>query len=279
MIKALATDLDGTLFYPKRKMRLLRSKNKKFLKEFHEQGNQIILVTGRNKDVASKVAKSINNDNIIIIGCNGGFVAKGNETVIKNPIDHKDARTLFDLLCKDKKVKSILIFTDKHNIILDDTPLNPLYRLIGYIGMNAQGVYTEKFIRGRKYVYEMLDDETEQIYKIMPWYGIGIHGDDYARDASIAYKQSVGDSFEVLWSWDAVEFVKKGINKAVILKDILRELNIREEDTYVVGDSGNDVPLFHNFENSFVMSHASEEVKKEAKNVVDSVADLKDFIK
>ena len=277
MIKALATDLDGTLFYPKRKMRLMRSKNKKFLIEFGSAGNQIILVTGRNNDVSSKVAKTIENDNVIVIGCNGGFVKKGNDTLIENPIEHSRARVLFDLLCKDKKVKSILIFTDKHNIILDDTPLNPLYRLVGLIGMKAQGVYNEKFVRGRKAVYDLLDNEEEKIYKIMPWYGLGPHGDEYARLASIAYKQSVGDMFEIAWTADAVEFMKKGVNKAAILKRILQDLNIKEENTYVVGDSGNDISLFHNFENSFVMSHAPEEVKKEAKYIVESVADLKDY--
>ena len=57
MIKALATDLDGTLFYPKRKLRLMRSKNVRFLKKLISQGKKVILVTGRNRLVSSKVAE------------------------------------------------------------------------------------------------------------------------------------------------------------------------------------------------------------------------------
>ena len=43
MIKAIATDLDGTLFYPKRKIRLLKTKNRKFLKKLDENDIEIVL--------------------------------------------------------------------------------------------------------------------------------------------------------------------------------------------------------------------------------------------
>ena len=47
MIKVLATDLDGTLFYPKRKISLISGKNKKFLRKFVKEGKKVILVTAK----------------------------------------------------------------------------------------------------------------------------------------------------------------------------------------------------------------------------------------
>ena len=74
-----------------------------------------------------------------------------------------------------------------------------------------------------------------------------------------------------------MEFVRKGVTKANVLKQILRESAIKDDEIMVVGDSGNDISMFRSFENSYVMKHAPEEVKKEAKFVVESVADLKKY--
>ena len=279
MIKALATDLDGTLFYPKRKLRLMRSKNVRFLKKLISQGKKVILVTGRNRLVSSKVAEKLNTDDITIIGCNGSFVADGKEVFIDNPIDHEDAKILYNLLCEDKEVKTLLIFTDKENMIVQGVHMNFIYQLIGMIGMKAQGVYNERFGYGKKKVLKILDDKDTKIYKIMPWFGLSKKGDELARLASLRYQKSVGDKFEIAWSKDAVEFVKKGVNKAVVLKEVLNHYHIKEDEVMVVGDSGNDVPLFINFPNSFVMKQAPEEVKEKAKYVVESVADLEAYCK
>lgn len=176
MIKALATDLDGTLFYPKRKLRLMQSANKKFLREFIASGKKLILVTGRNKFVSSKVAANLDTDDLIIIGCNGGFVVDKGKTILENEIDIHHAKELHELLLKDKKVKSILIFTNKYNIVLDDSPLNRFERLIGSIGMKMQGVYNEPYVRGKDKIDEIFNDESIKIYKIMPWYGLHING-------------------------------------------------------------------------------------------------------
>ena len=44
MIRAIATDLDGTLFYPKRRFRLISTANRQFIKNASAEGKEIILV-------------------------------------------------------------------------------------------------------------------------------------------------------------------------------------------------------------------------------------------
>ena len=127
-------------------------------------------------------------------------------------------------------------------------------------------------MQAKKARIKILDDKDTKIYKIMPWFGLSKKGDELARLASLRYQKSVGDKFEIAWSKDAVEFVKKGVNKAVVLKEVLNHYHIKEDEVMVVGDSGNDVPLFINFPNSFVMKQAPEEVKEKAvKNMCDSL--------
>lgn len=279
MIKALATDLDGTLFYPKRKVRLMRSKNKRFLKEFIENGKKVILVTGRNMSVSKKVAAALETNKMTIIGCNGSFVIEGDNLIMENPIPSNDAVELYRMLKKDKKINSILIFTNKYNILLDDQPLNFFFKIVGAVGMKAQGVYNESFKLVKKNMEKYLQEEDVRVYKIMPWYGLNIKGKQVAYEASLEYQKSVGDKFDISWSKDAVEFVKYGVNKAVILEQVIKSENITKDEIVVIGDSGNDISMFNAFPNSFVMKHSPDEVKKHAKHVVESVADLKEYCK
>jgi Cof subfamily protein (haloacid dehalogenase superfamily) len=279
MIKAIATDLDGTLFYPKRKLRLLKGKNTRFLKSVISEGKKLILVTGRNKHVSSKVAKRVGSNDLLIIGCNGALILDNGAVIDEHPISLDKAKELCQLLDQDKRVKSILVFTDKHNLIVDDSHLNPFVAFIGRIGMKMQGVYNEPYVIGKKKFDKMFDDKDLKIYKIMPWFGIGKKGEEIARVASIEYEKSVGDFFEVAWSGTAVEFATKGVTKAIGLNFILSKYGIKSDEVLVAGDSGNDIPLFENFEHSFVMSHAPEEVKCKAKHVINRVADLEEYCK
>ncbi|MBE6132849.1 MAG: HAD family phosphatase [Erysipelotrichaceae bacterium] len=276
MVKAIATDLDGTLFYPKRKIRLMRGVNRRFLSEFVSQGKKLILVTGRNKHVSSKVGKRIKSNELTIIGCNGALIVQNGKVIEEHPIELNKAKELVDLLRKDKNVKSILIFTDKHNIIVDDLNANFLFKIIGSLGMKLQGVYNEPTVFGAKKVDKALNDPSVKFYKIMPWFGIR-NGEEKARLASLKYQESVGDSFEISWSSDAVEFGAKGVNKANSLEKIISSFGIDKEEVLVSGDSGNDVVLFEKFPNSFVMSHAPVEVKAKAKYEIEVVADLKKY--
>ena len=57
MIKVIATDLDGTLFYPKKRLRLIPKKNKEFLTRFASNGGKVVVVSSRGFNFASKLEK------------------------------------------------------------------------------------------------------------------------------------------------------------------------------------------------------------------------------
>ena len=73
MIKLLATDLDGTLFFPKRRTHLIPSRNKKFLRKFVAQGGKVVLVSSRGDAFLDRTVKRIGVP-IDYIGTDGTLV-------------------------------------------------------------------------------------------------------------------------------------------------------------------------------------------------------------
>ena len=62
MAKILVTDLDGTLFYPKKKLGLIGKENLAFLREWIDSGNKLVLASGRNYKDADKILKKIGRE-------------------------------------------------------------------------------------------------------------------------------------------------------------------------------------------------------------------------
>ena len=113
---------------------------------------------------------------------------------------------------------------------------------------------------------------------MMAVYGVGKKKIEVARVQREKFNNAYGTLFEIFWSKEAIEFMKKGVNKAEALTKLLEELKIEKNAVAVVGDSGNDVPMFEVFENSFAMAQAPEEVKMKAKTEVKGVYCIKDHL-
>ena len=116
MIKLIATDLDGTLFYPKKKIKLLIKKNIKFLKNYIESGNRVILVSGRNFHIVERIKRKLKN-NVDMLACNGSALYKDGEVIEDSPMSHDDVKRLYEDNLENKNIISWIYMTDKHNMI------------------------------------------------------------------------------------------------------------------------------------------------------------------
>lgn len=280
MIRAIATDLDGTLFYPKRRFRLISTANRQFVRNASQAGKEIVLVTGRNIFVPEKVKSlfALKKD-ISVVACNGARVVYQNQVISERPIEQSKALKLYEELVTHKDVKTIMIFSNSEYMHVNANGLTPLMKLIGIIGMSLQGAYFEPFKFGKKKTIQHLLDPLSKVYKIMPWFGLGQKGVDTARKVFDEFQEKYGNDYELWFSGSAIEIMEKGTNKAHALKELLKIQGINEDEVAVVGDSGNDIPLFENFENSFVMGQAPDEVKEKAKVSLKSFDDLANYIK
>ncbi len=277
MIQTLATDLDGTLFYPKRVFRILTSKNRKFLIRFLNSGRKLILVSGRNYPIAKKIEKKLNHP-VSMIACNGAVLYQDGEVVEEHYLSKEEVRNLYETTKKDKKLKIWLFMTNTQPLIITMRKINPIFRFIATLIMKMQFQYSERYVIGDKQLEKYLNDEDCHFYKVMPCYGFTKKAHERARAQTEEYTKTLGDSYEVLWSSNSIEFMKKDVNKANALKKLLTMLKLEETETAVVGDSGNDLPLFAAFDQSYCMENAPKEVKENAKATIKAVSDLEDKI-
>ena len=62
MSKLLAVDLDGTLFYPKKLTRCISKKNVKFLRNWIDAGNRVVLISSRSFEFVKNLQKEIGRE-------------------------------------------------------------------------------------------------------------------------------------------------------------------------------------------------------------------------
>lgn len=70
-----------------------------------------------------------------------------------------------------------------------------------------------------------------------------------------------------------IEYVKKGHSKAEGMERFLKGLHVPKEETFAIGDSENDLPMFEIAGTTICMGDGLEEVKKKADYVTDAVLD------
>ena len=182
---------------------------------------------------------------------------------------------------KNKYADNIVAWVFMSNLyplVLVPVRLNLFTRIGVLFYMRTQFFYRDKLSYGEKKLYKLFNNDKVRIYKMMPVYGVGKKKIDVARKEYDKFLDAYGTEFEILWSRESIEFMKKGVNKANALKKFIDVLKINSDEVAVAGDSGNDIPLFENFSNSYVMKHAPEEVKSKAKVQIDGVYCINDYV-
>lgn len=277
MIKLIATDLDGTLLYPKKKLKLIIKKNIEFLQDYINDGNRVVVVSGRNFPIAKRLMKKLKT-RIDMIACNGSAIFEDGKIVSEYPISYENIIKIYQENINNKDIISWIFMTDKSNMIIVPNKKNIFFHLGYRLGMILQFKYQGNYLFGEKYFLEMLKNKEEKIYKAMCIYGLGKKGVEKATKFLPIMNEKYGNTFEIVQSHESLEFMNKGINKASGLLEYIDNNNININEVAVVGDSGNDVPLFEIFPHSFVMMQARKEVKNKANTIINGVYEIKEYL-
>lgn len=266
-------DLDGSLMYnPQTKDNevFIPQVNVEALKKLSKFKHlDFGIASGRIASVSQKILD--NHDfNAWIIGENGGtLVNTSGEYMFKKRISpqiYSDLITFaidnnfhFEAYTDDK------IFLNQseenYSIFLED------------IARKMEGILEINYCNEHKY----LEDEIENInhFSFVP----------YENQSNVETIKNFLNKYDnhidyVHSSIDIIDTTPKNIDKILALKEFLKLNNIDKNDVYYLGDGFNDYETLKYFDNSIVMNHAHETLKKEAKHVVTSASEAIDiFIK
>lgn len=272
--KVIATDLDGTLFFPKRRFRMLTTKNKRFLRNFIDEGGHLVIVSGRNHLFSKKVAMRLKRK-IDVIGCNSAFIEVDGKTIKESTMENAKLCQTLEKIKERFHPTGIFLMTKEYNMIVPKKEYWWPHR-IGYVFYQLfQGVYKEIAFRGDALIHNELKNGS--IYKVMLFFGITKR----AKERCMQYNKEMHKmypDYEFAWCGELIEMTNKGCTKAEGIKLYLDYLKIKHDNVMVVGDSGNDISMFRDFQNSFCMSHASLHVSRYANHVIHSVCELEKYI-
>lgn len=272
--KVIATDLDGTLFYPKDHKNMICPANLFFIQSFIDNGGKVVIVSGRSLAYGLKVEKKIGRP-VDIVSFNGACICHNKEIIFSKEIQKEEVISIIEDIFSSYRCLAIAIFTDSGIYVKtrsDSKFLLFLYRFYS----KSQGVLAEKIYFGKDKYDKSL--KNERVYKILVFFGITNSAKKRAMETNKIIRNTY-DNVESSWSGGCIEITYKDINKGEAIKKYCEINSINKEDVYVVGDSGNDITMFKEFnEHSFSMFHAPKTVKKYAKYTLEKYEDLSRYI-
>lgn len=276
MGKLLATDLDGTLFYPKKRIGMIKRKSLLFLRRHIDNGGRLVLVSGRNSEYLAKVVRKIRRP-VDVIGCNASFIICNGKFIRNVDFDVRRTTEVLNKITAEFPIKGMFIMSADNRFVIREKFNSYLYRIVYKIWNFFQGVYREP-----SYVSQGQFDEivsSGKAKKIMLFFGVGTKNINKAKVANRIIREKYSDVVEASWSDEFIELSPSGCSKSEGLKYYTDYLKINRNDVYVVGDSGNDISMFLDFsEHSFCMSHALLSVSKFAKHVIKHFSDIEKFM-
>ena len=272
MIKVLATDLDGTLFYPKSPISLVNAKNKALLHDFLESGGRVAMVTSRSELFLTKVKDKLQMP-IDFVGCDGTVINVDGANVLDRVFDPVQARALLAELRDEYHPGLIIMATRSHPAITTKARVNFITNFSYFVYEAIQGAYREPWVRSDHLFYNEL--AKGEVRKLMVLVGLTKKKQMLAEKITETLSERYPD-FQFTWMNQFIEITPKGCSKASGVAFYLDYLGISHDNVLVVGDSGNDAPMFAAFhENSYCMSHAKESVKQQAAHIIQRVSDLR----
>jgi len=270
-MKVLATDLDGTLLYPNRRRRVMPKKNAEFLAKWISCGNKVVCISSRSLSFLPKLEDEV-GQKLDYIGASSAQIKIGDKIIKDECINPKDLAFIVEKIEELYNPFAMIAVTKNYPFCIssgkNSRPLAFFYR--NYWKM--QGKKAERYILDNKTFKDEI--ANGKVYKIMIFYGLGKKNAKKASETTANIRNKY-PNIEANWSKIVVELTPKGCHKASGLSEYCEKLNIPTSDVYVVGDSGNDISMFKEFnEHSYCLKHAYPSVKKYAKHIIRRVYNL-----
>lgn len=240
-MKLIGSDYDGTLNHGG-----IDEEKSDAIRRWRQAGNIFGVISGRGPDFIRELQEKLGDNFDFYASCNGGVAvdAKGNE--------------LFNYRCE---------------------------------GMDARAFVADLLEWGAPFAYVNVDDacfrvgnaatedEIEYLLEEMPdipyfqKMAVFLPGPDEAGVLVDKVRAKYGDNVNPLQNWWCVDIAPYGVDKATGLRRLAAHFGVTEADIIAVGDNLNDAAMVGAFR-GYAMAQGSEELKKIAACVTESVLDL-----
>ena len=276
MAKLLASDLDGTLFYPKKRVKLISNRVKKLVQSFIDDGNYFVAVSGRNKGPCTRVLKILDRKGYAI-GCNGSYVLEGDKVLFQKTFEPSTVHKVIKYCEAHYPIKGFYVMSSDNEFVQRNKFRSLFYRIVNHLWYFFEGALRNPYEINREKFNKIIDEG--RAYKLMIMFGVSKKSKLRSREANKELFKLFGDEIEASWSNEFLEISPYGCNKSNGLKFLENYLKINHDDIFVIGDSGNDISMFKEYQNnSFCMKHAPLSVSKYAKHTLKKFEDIETYL-
>jgi len=258
MYKVIFIDLDGTLLNDKKE--LSKENLKQLNRAYSEKGIKTIITTGRQSGYIQSIYDKYDcHFGDYIISNNGAIVKniKTNEYINKENIPLKDLFFLRNI-CLECDLNYLLIYTEEH-------------------------AYMEKksFIKTQKEIivdniYDFLVNKDEPLFLCTT--GGDIENIKQAINKINKYPKLTNTpicEYNVIidnktYHHNYIDVAKTGSTKKSGIMKVIDKFNIKNDEMIVIGDGGNDVPMFECGGYKVAMGNADDIIKEKADYITDT---------
>ncbi|RFB19252.1 HAD family hydrolase [Bacillus sp. HNG] len=256
LIKLIVSDLDGTLL---QENNTVKSEDAEALKQALQEGLQISIATGRMDTEIKEVLTSI-GQNFHRISQNGAFASTIDEkSIFSRTFTTETAESIYKRVLDPKFVTIVCSYdtnyTHENNEYVEGVQKRMFHPII--IDPEIGSKFNE--VKPSKITLIGFENDIIEIHKRL--------SNEFKDEVDIFISET-----------HVLDIMPKQISKGNAIKKLLEDLSLKPEEMACIGDSFNDIPMFRLTPYSFVMSTAHDDVKKEAKFVVETVAEAVEMI-
>lgn len=249
MIKLVATDIDGTILVPEGNF---TSEVKDCIKKLIQKGIRVVLVTGRMNAAAVKIASDLELDTPVI-SYQGGLIVENGKKLYERYLTEDQTKRILDW-AKQEKIH-INLYND--DILYSETECYEVQRY-------CNNLHTEFKVQ--------VFDEINKV-KINKLLAI-----DYSNPERISrYEKELQEIFPDLYIVKStpyfLEFSNPEASKKCAVEFLQNYWCLKKEEILTIGDQNNDIALLQAGGIKIAMGNATEELKKEADFITESVYD------
>ena len=267
MIKIFITDLDGTLIHKSKSHVEPNLENKQAIKKLEINDVKFCIATGRSENSIREVEDHLKVQ-AYKIGVNGATISDVNNNLIHSRYFEKEC--IEEIL---KEVEENLRKELYYYILMTDKSKS-YFRSFNYLSSFINLFYKKRY-KTEQLKKTHVDDLMENREKLLK-VNLGVNKVKKYEIAKILEERINGEI--CITSPRSIEIGPKNNTKGTAILKLMEILGINKSEVAYIGDSYNDLSAFKVCEHSFAMSHADENVKKEAKYQVESVSEAVELV-